>query len=92
MDITGLLLSRLQFAFHRIVSHHLPVFPIGLAAWLTVLESLHLATGRLREAVTFDGLAAMFDQIACRFRRAEMRLARLQSSTLPPSQPYQKAQ
>jgi hypothetical protein len=45
-----------------------------------------------RDAVTFDGLAAMFDQIACRFRRAEMRLARLQSSTLPPSQPHQKAQ
>ena len=28
-----------------------------------------------RDAVTFDGLAAMFDQIACCFRRAEMRLA-----------------
>jgi hypothetical protein len=45
-----------------------------------------------RDAVTFDGFAAMFDQIACRFGRAEMRLARLQSSTLPPSQPHQKAQ
>jgi hypothetical protein len=45
-----------------------------------------------RDVATFDGLAAMFDQIACRFRRAEMRLARLQSSTVPPSQPHQKAQ
>jgi cytochrome bd ubiquinol oxidase subunit I len=46
MDITGLLLSRLQFAFT--VSFHIifPSFTIGLAAWLTVLESLQLATGR----------------------------------------------
>jgi Cytochrome bd terminal oxidase subunit I len=92
MDITGLLLSRLQLAFT--VSFHIifPSFTIGLAAWITVRESLRLATGRPRDAVTFDGLAAMFDQIACRFRRAEMRLARLQSSTLPPSQPHGKAQ
>ncbi|WP_426418947.1 cytochrome ubiquinol oxidase subunit I [Bradyrhizobium genosp. A] len=46
MDITALLLSRLQFAFT--VSFHIifPSFTIGLAAWLTVLEALHLATGR----------------------------------------------
>src|SRR5579864_7785976 len=46
MDITALLLSRLQFAFT--ISFHIifPSFSIGLAAWLTVLEALHLATGR----------------------------------------------
>jgi cytochrome d ubiquinol oxidase subunit I len=46
MDATALLLSRLQFAFT--VSFHIifPSFTIGLAAWLTVLEALHLATGR----------------------------------------------
>ena len=43
-DITALLLSRLQFAFT--VSFHIifPAFTIGLAAWLAVLEALHLAT------------------------------------------------
>ena len=46
MDTTALLLSRLQFAFT--VSFHIiyPSFTIGLAAWLTVLEALHLWTGR----------------------------------------------
>ncbi len=46
MDLTALLLSRLQFAFT--VSFHIifPSFTIGLAAWLTVLEALHLRTGR----------------------------------------------
>ena len=46
MDATALLLSRLQFAFT--ISFHIifPSFTIGLAAWLTVLEALHLATGR----------------------------------------------
>ena len=46
MDLSALLLSRLQFAFT--VSFHIifPSFTIGLAAWLTVLEALHLATGR----------------------------------------------
>jgi cytochrome d ubiquinol oxidase subunit I len=46
MDLTALLLSRIQFgstvAFHIIF----PSFTIGLAAWLTVLEALHLWTGR----------------------------------------------
>jgi cytochrome bd ubiquinol oxidase subunit I len=43
---TVLLLSRLQFAFT--VSFHIifPSFTIGLAAWLTVLEALHLNTGK----------------------------------------------
>src|SRR6202140_5239723 len=46
MDLMALLLSRLQFAFT--VSFHIifPSFTIGLAAWLTVLEALYLATGR----------------------------------------------
>ncbi len=44
MEITPLLLSRLQFAFT--ISFHIifPTFTIGLAAWLSVLEALHLAT------------------------------------------------
>src|ERR1700724_649083 len=46
MDLTALLLSRLQFAFT--ISFHIifPSFSIGLAAWVTVLEALHLWTGR----------------------------------------------
>src|SRR6516164_9662888 len=54
MDLTALLLSRLQFAFT--VSFHIifPSFTIGLAAWLTVLESLHLATGRPTYRVLFE--------------------------------------
>jgi cytochrome d ubiquinol oxidase subunit I len=46
MDSTALLLSRIQFGFT--VSFHIifPAFTIGLAAWLTVLEALHLRTGR----------------------------------------------
>ena len=54
MDLTALLLSRLQFAFT--VSFHIifPSFTIGLAAWLTVLESLHLATGRPAYRVLFE--------------------------------------
>src|SRR5438445_212500 len=46
MDLTALLLSRIQFgstiAFHIIF----PSFSIGLAAWLSVLEALHLWTRR----------------------------------------------
>jgi cytochrome bd ubiquinol oxidase subunit I len=54
MDTTALLLSRLQFAFT--VSFHIvyPSFTIGLAAWLTVLEALHLATGRPAYRVVFE--------------------------------------
>jgi cytochrome bd ubiquinol oxidase subunit I len=42
----ALVLSRLQFAFT--VSFHIifPSFSIGLIAWLTLLEALHLGTGR----------------------------------------------
>ena len=43
---TALFLSRAQFAFT--VSFHIifPSFTIGLGAWLTLLEGLHLATAR----------------------------------------------
>src|SRR6201987_1864150 len=46
MDLTALLLSRIQFAFT--ISFHIifPAFTIGLAAWLTVLVALFLRTGR----------------------------------------------
>jgi cytochrome bd ubiquinol oxidase subunit I len=54
MDLSALLLSRLQFAFT--VSFHIifPSFTIGLAAWLTALEALHLATGRLAYRILFE--------------------------------------
>lgn len=44
--MTALMLSRLQFAFT--VSFHIifPSFTIGLAAWLTLLETLHVITNR----------------------------------------------
>jgi cytochrome d ubiquinol oxidase subunit I len=44
-DSLALLLSRIQFAFT--ISFHIvfPAFTIGLAAWLTLLEALHLKTG-----------------------------------------------
>src|ERR1700751_2062186 len=54
MDVTALLLSRIQFAFT--ISFHIifPAFSIGLAAWLTLLEALHLVTGRPAYRVLFD--------------------------------------
>jgi hypothetical protein len=54
MGTAALMLSRLQFAFT--VSFHIifPSFTIGLAAWLTVLEALHLITGRPAYRRVFD--------------------------------------
>ena len=54
MDATALILSRLQFAFT--ISFHIifPSFTIGLAAWLTVLEALHLATDRPAYRLVFE--------------------------------------
>src|SRR5215813_6457130 len=54
MELTALLLSRIQFAFT--ISFHIifPSFTIGLAAWLTVLESLGLATGRPVYRLVFE--------------------------------------
>src|SRR6201984_1291948 len=46
MDMTALLFSRIQFAFTITFHIIFPSFTIGLAAWLTVLEGLCLATGR----------------------------------------------
>src|SRR5712691_12609260 len=54
MELTALLLSRIQFAFT--VSFHIiyPSFTIGLAAWLTVLEAMHLVTARPAYRVVFE--------------------------------------
>jgi cytochrome d ubiquinol oxidase subunit I len=54
MDFTALQLSRIQFAFT--VSFHIifPSFTIGLAAWLAVLEGLHVVTGRPVYRVAFE--------------------------------------
>src|SRR5215831_17868592 len=54
MELTALLLSRIQFAFT--ISFHIifPSFTIALAAWLTVLEALGLATGRPAYRVLFE--------------------------------------
>src|SRR5580693_4176719 len=54
MDMTALFLSRIQFAFT--ISFHIifPSFTIGLAAWLTVIEAMSLATGRPVYRVIFD--------------------------------------
>ncbi len=54
MDTVALLLSRLQFAFT--ISFHIvyPSFTIGLAAWLTILEGLYLATGRPAYRTVFE--------------------------------------
>src|ERR1700730_17304162 len=54
MDLTALLLSRLQFAFT--ISFHIifPSFTIGLAAWLTILEALYLGTGRPAYRAVFE--------------------------------------
>src|SRR5580700_10756437 len=54
MDLTALLLSRVQFAFT--ISFHIifPSFTIGLAAWLTVLEALELVTGRPAYRMVFE--------------------------------------
>jgi cytochrome d ubiquinol oxidase subunit I len=52
MDATALLLSRIQFGFT--ISFHIifAAFTIGLAAWLTVLEAMHMRTRTLGNAET----------------------------------------
>ena len=54
MEVTALLLSRLQFAFT--ISFHIifPSFTIGVAAWLTFLEVLYQVTGRATYLVVFE--------------------------------------
>src|SRR5476651_269005 len=54
MDSLALLLSRIQFAFTITFHIIFPSFTIGLAAWLTVLETLHLRTGRPVYQVLFE--------------------------------------
>jgi hypothetical protein len=54
MDMTALLLSRIQFAFTITFHIIFPSFTIGLAAWLTVLEAMCLATGRPVYRVIFE--------------------------------------
>ena len=46
MDLDPVLLSRLQFAW--VIGWHilLPAFTVGMAAYIALLEGLHLATGR----------------------------------------------
>ena len=46
MDLDPVLLSRLQFAW--VIGWHilLPAFTIGMAAYITILEGMHLVTGR----------------------------------------------
>src|ERR1700758_1349680 len=54
MDAMALLLSRLQFAFTISFDIIFPAFSIGLAAWLTILEGLHLMTSRPAYRVLFE--------------------------------------
>src|SRR6201986_1531111 len=54
MDLTALLLSRIQFAFTITFHIIFPAFTIGLAAWLTVLEAMHLRTGKPVYRVLFE--------------------------------------
>ena len=48
MDIDGLLLARIQFAFTIAFHIIFPAFTIGLAAWITTLEGIWLKTGNDR--------------------------------------------
>src|SRR6201984_409152 len=54
MDMTALLLSRIQFAFTITFHIIFPSFTIGLAAWLPVVEAFRLATDRPVYRVIFD--------------------------------------
>ena len=44
MEVDPLFLSRLQFAFLVVFHFLLPAFTIGLAAYIAVLEGIHLWT------------------------------------------------
>jgi cytochrome bd ubiquinol oxidase subunit I len=60
MDITALLLSRIQFA--STISFHIifPAFTVGLAAWLCVLEATSMATDRPVYRRLFDFWRSIF--------------------------------
>src|SRR5690554_5234429 len=59
MDLDPVLLSRLQFAF--VVSFHaiFPVFTIGLASYITVLQALFFKTGN----PAWDRLALLWTKV-----------------------------
>ena len=54
MELDPVFLSRLQFAF--VITFHIifPSFTIGLAAWLSTIEGMHLFTGRPVYRRVFD--------------------------------------
>jgi cytochrome d ubiquinol oxidase subunit I len=54
MDLTALLLSRIQFAF--VITFHIifPAFTIGLAAWVATIEGMSLTTGNPVYRRVFD--------------------------------------
>ena len=54
MEWSALLLSRVQFAFTTSFHIIFPAFTIGLAAWLSVLEAMSLATGNPVYRRVFD--------------------------------------
>jgi cytochrome d ubiquinol oxidase subunit I len=54
MEMTALLLSRMQFAFTIMFHIIFPSFTIGLAMWLSLLEGLRFVTGRPVYRVIFD--------------------------------------
>src|SRR4030081_3515822 len=54
MEKTALFLSRILFSFTIPFHIIFPSFTIGLAAWLTILEALYLATGRPAYRVVFE--------------------------------------
>ncbi|WP_414444710.1 cytochrome ubiquinol oxidase subunit I [Burkholderia sp. 22PA0106] len=60
MNLTALVLSRIQFA--ATVSFHIifPAFTVGLAAWLCVLEGMSLTTGRPTYRRLFDFWRGIF--------------------------------
>jgi cytochrome d ubiquinol oxidase subunit I len=60
MDVTALLLSRIQFA--ATISFHIifPAFTVGLAAWLCVLEGMSMATGKPVYRRLFDFWRSIF--------------------------------
>jgi hypothetical protein len=81
MEPTALLLSRIQFAFT--ISFHIifPAFSIGVAAWLAVLEVLHIVAMLPAYRLIFEfwlkifgvvfGLKALAQNSALMHRRIE---------------------
>ena len=60
MNVSALLLSRIQFAFTLAFHIIFPAFTIGLAAWLTLLEALWLVTLRPVYRRLFDFWLGIF--------------------------------